>query len=148
MHVRSWRDGYRGLIEGGVLDRLDPASFAARYRFGGGPPVTVVAEEDGTIVGFVTYRAGRETAPSVGALEALYVAPDVWGRGVGRALVAHARGQMAAGGCTRAGLWVLVGNRRAERFYRADGWVPDGRTRSGRVHQVAVEEMAFTRALP
>jgi hypothetical protein len=30
---------------------------------------------------------------------------------------------------TEAVLWVLTGNDRAERFYRADGWLPDGRRR-------------------
>ena len=34
---------------------------------------------------------------------------------------------MRASGFAEARLWVLEGNERAERFYRAAGWVHDGR---------------------
>jgi hypothetical protein len=45
-------------------------------------------------------------------------------------------------------LWVLVGNERADRFYRLDGWLPDGSHRGDEIWGVSVEDMRFCRALP
>jgi GNAT superfamily N-acetyltransferase len=52
---------------------------------------------------------------------------DGVGTGVGRVLMADARTRLSDLGFTEAVLWVLTGNDRADRFYRADGWLPDGR---------------------
>ena len=65
-----------------------------------------------------------------GELCALYVDPDHWGRGIGVALVSAARARLFDLGYRTAILWVLVGNVRAERFYRRDQWTPDGGRRT------------------
>jgi hypothetical protein len=44
-------------------------------------------------------------------------------------------------------LWVLVGNERAERFYRVDGWLLDGARRLDEVHGVTVDEVRYHRML-
>jgi hypothetical protein len=48
---------------------------------------------------------------------------------VGRVLLIAARAALVASGFREAVLWVLAGNERAQRFYRADGWLPDGARR-------------------
>ena len=53
----------------------------------------------------------------------------------------------ADAGYDDAVLWVLVGNDRAERFYRRDGWLPDGAQRRVEVWDVAVDEVRYHRAL-
>ena len=73
------------------------------------------------IVGFATISDSE--------LCALHVDPDVWGTGVGRALIARARTELAAAGVAEAHLWLLVGNARAQRFYQRDGWTTDGTRR-------------------
>ena len=50
-------------------------------------------------------------------------------------------------GFTDAVLWVLVGNDRAQRFYRADGWRPDGQRRSVEIWEVEVDEVRYPRRL-
>ena len=79
---------------------------------------------------------------------ALYVDPGSWGRGVGRLLMAEARDGLRRAGFTGATLWVLAGNDRAQRFYRADGWEPDGEARSVEVWGIAVDELRLRRRLP
>ncbi len=152
VHVRSWQAAYRGLLPDDYLDGLDPQDRMARYTFGAtdpGAPGTVVAVLDGLIRGFATTGASRDADTSgVGELLALYVAPEAWGTGVGRLLMAEARTRLSRRGFTEAVLWVLVGNERAERFYRIDGWLPEGRRRHEEVWGVSVDEVRFRRPLP
>ena len=152
VHVRSWQVGYRGLLDDDLLDGLVPEERAARYTFGSPDPLapsTRVAVEGGAIVGFATTAPARDPdRAGAGELCALYVDPDRWHGGVGRSLVASARHHLAAQGFDRAVLWVLTGNERAQRFYRTDGWRPDGAGRRGDVWGAAVDEVRFERTLP
>ena len=91
-------------------------------------------------------RATR-TRPDHGELSALHVDPDWWGRGVGATLVSAARARLLALGFRNAILWVLAGNTRADRFYRIDGWRPDGKRRTESVWGVAVDEVRYRRTL-
>ncbi|CAM3556010.1 GNAT family N-acetyltransferase [Smaragdicoccus niigatensis] len=112
-------------------------------------PATFVAVDSGqNICGFVTTGPCPDDEPAtVGQLWALYVDPDSWGRGVGKALLTLARSRLVDQGFVEAVLWVLVGNERAERFYRQDGWVSDEVTRSDVVWGVRVEELRYRTAL-
>jgi GNAT superfamily N-acetyltransferase len=151
VHVRSWQAAYRGLLADEVLDGLRPEDRAARYTFhlvGPDLPATAVAVEGDEIRGFVTTGPARGCAQRVGEVYAINVDPGAWGQGVGRALMAHARSRLASLGFTEALLWVLVGNARAERFYRADGWRPDGQQRDDDVWGVRVSAIAYRRRLP
>ena len=131
VHVRSWQSAYRGLLPDEYLDGLRAEDRAPRYRFDGvdpDAPSTVLATDDGAVVGFATTGPARdEDAAGLGELYALYVDPPHWSTGAGRALIGDARGRLGAAGFASAVLWVLVGNGRAERFYRRDGWAPDGK---------------------
>lgn len=151
MNVRSWQQAYRGLLPDEYLDGLRAEDRAARYTFhlvGPTHPATSVAVEDGVIRGFVTTGPARDEAENVGAIYALYVDRDCCGRGFGRVLIASARSRLVRHGFTEALLWVLTGNERAERFYRADGWLPDGRQRDEDVWGVRVHETCYRRPLP
>jgi GNAT superfamily N-acetyltransferase len=55
---------------------------------------------------------------------------QLWGRGIGVALVAAA--------CAR--LWAVAGNVRADRFYQMDGWAPDGLSRTDSMWGVTVND--------
>jgi len=83
----------------------------------------------------------------MGELLAIYVDPGYWGRGVGPLLMNEARGRLSAQGFAEAILWVLAGNERAERFYRADGWMPDGERREEEIWGATVDEVRYRRTL-
>ena len=157
VHVRSWQAGYRGLLPDAYLDGLRPEERAARYNFASEnvrDPVTIVAVRDGgicgdgMICGFATTSPARDLdVPNDGELCALYVDPDWWGRGAGKALIGAARMRLVEMRFRRAVLWLLAGNARADRFYRMDGWAPDGLRRSDTVWGAAVDEVRYRRAL-
>jgi hypothetical protein len=124
----------------------------ARYTFGDvrpEGPTTVVAVVDAAICGFVTTGPSRdEDAADTGEVYALYVDPQYWGRGIGRSLIAEARTQLSGQGLAKAVLWVLAGNERAQRFYRADGWWSDGRRRQEYVWGMLADEVGFAAVCP
>lgn len=151
VHVRSWQAAYRGLLPDDYLDALDPADRAPRYAFAevrSDRPHTTVAVDEAGICGFATIGPCRDPDSSgAGELYAIYVDPDWWDRGVGRMLIQDARRRLVDHGFSDAVLWVLVGNERAERFYRVDGWTPDGQRRLQDVHGITVDETRYTRPI-
>jgi hypothetical protein len=62
-------------------------------------------------------------------IQAIYVDPDRFGRGIGRTLLGRAMDELRATGFRDVVLWVLEGNDRARRFYEAAGWRTDGGTK-------------------
>jgi len=138
--VRSWQAAYEGLIPADFLARLSASSRAAAWarRIGDGGGV-LVAEEDGVIAGFAAFGPSQ--------LYALYLLPEFWGRGLGRAL--HDRVVQEMSG-ESAVLWVLATNERAKAFYVRQGWVDDDARQTETVDEgrVTLEEMRFRRPLP
>ena len=151
VHVRAWQVGYRNLLPDEYLDGLRPEERAQRYNFANPDPLkptTTVAVVDGEIRGFATTAPARDRdATDSGELWALYVDPERWGRGIGAALLAVARARLLDLGFRRAVLWVIAGNARAERFYRSDGWAPDGQRRTESVWGAVADELRYRRAL-
>jgi GNAT superfamily N-acetyltransferase len=152
VHVRSWQVAYHGLLPAAYLDALRPADRAARYSFADvdpDAPETTVAVDRDTICGFAAVGPHRGSdTDGTGEIYAIYVHPDWWHLGVGRRLIGKARERLIARGSSDAILWVLVGNERAERFYRLDGWTNTGRTRREEVHGLTVDEVQYRRPLP
>ena len=88
------------------LDQLKPEDRASRYTFGDVPssgPRWIIATKDGSVIGFVSFGASRdEDTPDQGEVYGLYVDPDYWHQGVGRALMDSAqRDLLQMGGCVR-----------------------------------------------
>jgi GNAT superfamily N-acetyltransferase len=151
IHVRSWQVAYRDLLPDDYLQSLRPEDRAARYSFGDtrpGQPATILAVIDEAIRGFATIGAARdEDRRGWGELYALYVAPEAFGTGMGRALIAEARRRLAGRGFTEAALWVLADNHRATRFYGADGWQPDGGRQPFEIGGTILDEVRYRRSV-
>jgi ribosomal protein S18 acetylase RimI-like enzyme len=132
VRIRSWQAGYAGIVPQFYLDGLTPAAEAERWRSRELRPGNSVAEVGGEIVGWSAvgpYNDEEEVpppAPGSGEIYAIYVLPEHWGTGVGRALMAYSLDLLAADGLTPVLLWVLTENARARRFYEAAGFAPDG----------------------
>ena len=133
VQVETWRVAYRGLMPDDVIAGFDLEGRQRLWREGLARvprpgSATFVAELDGEVVGFASVGRSRddEAAPE-GELYAIYLHPSRWDRGIGRALLERAEESMRAFGFERAILWVMEGNERGERFYRAAGWECDGR---------------------
>ena len=151
VHVRAWQVGYRGLLSDDYLAGLNPSDRARRYTFGDVSPLkprTFVAIESGTIVGFATVApAVDDDEGKLGELNALYVDPDSWKKGIGATLQSAALAALYESGFRNAMLWVLAGNVRAINFYQSQGWRADGTSREAEVWGVRVEEKRFIRSL-
>ena len=151
VHVRAWQAAYRGLMPADYLVGLRAEDRAQRYDFASvdpAQPKTLVAVEADTILGFATTAPARDQdAAGQGELCALYVEPDCWGRGLGRALASAACGDLYRLGFRNAVLWVVAGNTRAQRFYRADGWTSDGMHRARQLWNANVDTVRYSRAL-
>jgi GNAT superfamily N-acetyltransferase len=85
-----------------------------------------VWEQDGAIQGF------SAADPRDGSIFALFVHPNYERRGIGRSLLPLACEILRASGHAAAMLTTEPGTR-AERFYRADGWVEIGRQDDGQI---------------
>ncbi len=174
VHVRSWQEAYKEIMPAEFLAALDPGERAGRYEFGDGGPTTVVAVEVGEagdagdpsltnsgdvrsgspassgerITGFVTFGASRdEDAEGLAEIYALYVDPGSYRGGLGRGLMAAARGRLLEAGFSGAVLWVLQGNERAIGFYEGEGWRPDGATRMEQPYGIVSDVRRLRRAL-
>ena len=134
VQVETWRAAYTGLMPDEAVASFDVEERQRMWREGLVAAATARqrdARRRGrqAVVGFdIGRRLSRdEPAEGVGELYTIYVEPAHWGTGVGRALIERAEESMRASGFAEARLWVLEGNERAERFYRAAGWEHDGR---------------------
>ncbi len=101
----------------------------------------MVAEEGSDVIGFVSIGPSRDER-GVGELYAIYVHPDWWGTGAGRALIARGEQELGAA-YAEATLWVLDDNPRARAFYEAGGWSGDGATKSDERWGVRAPEVRY-----
>ena len=85
----------------------------------------LVAEEDGRLLGFVSFRLQRNGV-TIGHIGALYVVPKRFKSGVGTALLVAASDELRAMGADKAFLWVLRDDAQLIEFYEARGWLRDG----------------------
>jgi RimJ/RimL family protein N-acetyltransferase len=125
----AWRAAYHRYLPAAAFDDIDQDAVNDRWRAGlvRGQREAIVAERDGSIVGFCSYgRCRDDDRPDAGEIYALYARPEQWSTGVGRALMAAALPELAGRPVV---LWVLRDNARARRFYEIAGFVADGSAR-------------------
>lgn len=117
-----------------AYERLEHECVATEARlretlFGADPVASVVlAEQDGTVVGFALWFRSYSTflaQPGI-YLEDLFVFPSHRGQGVGRRLLAYLARRATAAGSGRLEWAVLDWNADAIRFYASLGAVPMG----------------------
>jgi len=114
------------------------------------PAVTLlVAEEADELVGFTACGPSRDEdgEAETGEIRTFFVSPASWRRGVGGALMQEAFEDLRRRGYERCTVWSFAANRRANSFYEALGFTPDGakRTEAAWAH---ILETRYARALP
>ena len=146
VQVETWRAAYTGLLPTEAIARFDVEEQQRlwRGRVGTGSAI-FVAELDGEVVGFASVGASF-SEEEAGELYAIYLHPSWWGRGIGRALLERAEQSLRSSSFAHAILWVMEGNERAERFYRAAGWEEDG-SKLDTFQGAEVTELRYRKAL-
>jgi GNAT superfamily N-acetyltransferase len=149
-HVRGWLATYRGLVPDSILDGLSVGRRATFWRdtitaetaAGAAAPGatadtapapgvarTWVVEEAGQVRGFASTGAIRDHPDgieSAGEVFAIYLVPEVRGRGLGRTLFGHIVDDLRGRGFDPVVVWVFEANAGARRFYEAAGFQLDG----------------------
>lgn len=134
LHLDVWDEAYVGLVPAEFLAarRANRASRVDRWRdiLVSGTSTELLAQEDedgGRLLGFASTSSGRDdpepNLPDV-ELMGLYVRAEVYGTGVGYALMKAAISNAAAY------LWVLEGNASTIRFYERQGFRFDGKIKT------------------
>ena len=147
IRVRGWRVAYRHVLPANELDAMpiDGSRWGVRLDK---PPAgwsTFVVEDGGAVVGFAAVGPSRDE-PGIGELYAIYVDPDAWSTGAGRALLERAEEQLSSE-YDAASLWVLEDNPRARSFYERAGWSADGARKAEVRWGVHAPEVRYRKAL-
>jgi GNAT superfamily N-acetyltransferase len=147
VRVRGWQVAYRHVFPVEELEQLPVDGERWRARLVAPPRgwSTFVAEDDGSVVGFASVGPSRDVA-GLGELYAIYVDPDAWSTGAGRALIERCEEQLRAE-YAAATLWVLEENPRARRFYERAGWAPDGARKAEDRWGVRAPEVRYRKEL-
>jgi ribosomal protein S18 acetylase RimI-like enzyme len=130
VHVDTWRDAYKDIVPSGYLAALDVVTMAERWlkTLTVGVPHVFVAVVNDTVVGWIAFGPSRDDdlESQCAEIEAIYVAPSFWRRGIGTALVNAAAERLYAEGYSAVALWVLRDNMSAQSFYVRRGFQSDG----------------------
>lgn len=146
--MRTWGVAYRHVFPPEDLDAMPIDETRWTHRIAEPPPGwrTHVAEDGGRVIGFASVGPSRDQE-GVGELYAIYVEPDGWSAGAGRALIERAEDALAAS-YREATLWVLEANDRARRFYERAGWELDGVRKLETFLGSEVAEVRYRKRLP
>ncbi|MDA1367211.1 GNAT family N-acetyltransferase [Glycomyces algeriensis] len=154
IRTAAWRAAYAGLVDAAVLAGL-PEEASERYvRHLAEHPdleLTLVAEKGPYVIGFAVFTWDRTEAteedaePGVpGEVKMIYVHPDHWSRGAGRALLREGERWLTEQGLLPIRVWELEGNDRSRRFYTRYGFVPDGERRTAEISGAALPSARLT----
>jgi GNAT superfamily N-acetyltransferase len=145
---RTWQAAYRHVFPVAELERggfIQPQRWRERIARPPSGWTTFVAEHDGAVTGFASVGPSRDER-GIGELYAIYVQPEEWSTGTGRALIERAEEQLRSS-YREATLWVLEDNPRARAFYERAGWSPDGERKSEERWGVRAPEVRYRKQL-
>jgi putative acetyltransferase len=112
----GWHDAHPGHVPDGLTARRTLEAFHDRAP--ARVADTTVVEVEGEVAGFIMVVDDE--------VEQVYVGDGYRGSGLADLLLDEAERQVAAGGHDVGWLAVVVGNKRARRFYEKRGWSDDG----------------------
>ncbi len=128
VHIKSWRQAYKGVVHQSYLDNgLDINERTKRWREGlsESRKGTFLAFNGAALAGFATVGQSRDDGYSeYGELYAIYLDPDYFGKGVGKALLHRSLEYAIAQGFKKMFVNVLTDNKMGRDFYERMGAVP------------------------
>ena len=144
VYEESWREAYRGLLPQEYLDSIPLGKWVPYLEQAGRESLLLLEEEK--IVGTASCCASR--TPELagwGEIVSLYLLPEYWGNGWGKALLTAAVEQLESMGYQDFFLWVLEGNQRARAFYEHMGFRPSGAYEEDEIGGMPVREIEYRR---
>ena len=153
VHTSSWRTGYRDILSARVLDEICATRlerWTQSLSDASSIYTTLLAELDGRVAGFASYSPSRDADDDkqiVAELCALYVHPDFWNRGCGRALTSAVIERVRQGAGRDLIVWCLTNNGLGRRFYERVGFTLDGKTKTIKIAGEPFDEVRFSRPI-
>lgn len=142
LYVAAWKAGYEGLLPRSFLDELTPKRWEGKFL----DESSFVALDGERIVAHCYARAAAEQQMrGWGEIHTMYVHPDYWRKGYGTAVFRRAEEWLLKNGFVDVYLYVLEGNKRAESFYRSQGFAPNGDTIRCEVGDAVVTDYRFVK---
>ncbi len=125
VHVAAWRETHSRLLPEGALNRLDDELDGRTRRWHhilhDRTTTVLVTETAAGVVGWCSVGMARdEDAPRELELQGIYLLATHHGSGAGQTMLDTGLGNRPAY------LWSAVDNRRAQAFYRRNGFTADG----------------------
>lgn len=148
IYVDAARNGWALIFGEQSLKTLKPPVDRLRAELASTDPrqQVLVADRQGRVIAFAVVRPSQdEDADStlVGELDQFYSDPAVWGKGVGRKLMAAAIETLRELGFTEATLWTSKDNHRPRRIYEAAGWRLDGAMRDKQWREASFRDLRY-----
>jgi ribosomal protein S18 acetylase RimI-like enzyme len=129
VHVLSWQSTYRGIMPEKFLSELSVERRSSMWRksLRAGTPSVLVAYTNEAIAGWIAFGACRDAdkGSAWAEVQALYILPEFWGKGIGKRLSDSARRSLRNAGYSFVALWVLSENHHARAFYNRIGFTHD-----------------------
>lgn len=143
VHVLSWQKIYRGIMPDPFLDNLNTAQRGEHWK-------QLLSQEhgvhvvciNGVLAGFSSTQIQRKRSGTA-ELSAIYIHPDHWGKGLGKALFKSSCEALKHLGLKRLMLWVATDNVQARNFYSHMGMVVDGATKREFFGDIEVEAVRY-----
>lgn len=123
INIKDWKKLYRGIIDDDILNTLNREEKIKKWKEHYNIGNVVVAEENGTILGYCRYddNASYENTDIDSEIIAIYVDCDKLGNGVGRKLVEYVIMDLKSKNKTKMVIWCLEKNQNARKFYEKMG---------------------------
>ena len=153
VHAASFHAMHKGLIPEAILAESPVETFILRWkeRLSKNETITYVAELNQQIVGLITFvNPDLVKHDSVEGVEFkfLYIRPDYWRQGIGRALSLAALKELRKAGFHSIHFWVLANNPQSKNFYAKFGATADGTDRTAigdhGIYKEPVRQLRYT----
>lgn len=149
LYVSAWKEGYKGLLPQDFLDSLTTKIVdrsPKSYFFDAGSFVII----DGTQIAAHCHArpAAEEKMRGWGEIHTMYALPQFWGKGHAGELFDYAVNWLYERGFDDVYLYVLDGNKRAEKFYEKHGFQTNGDTIQCEVGGKTVMDRRMVKSFP
>ena len=131
LHLSGWQGAYGGIVDGAYLDSITLEDKIQQWSdiVPKDETRSFIAERDGKPAGFINFGKLMTPPPGTSRLRplyareilALYLLPEYYRQGVGKALMQKAVSCILEDGFSSLCLWVLEKNTRGKNFYEAMG---------------------------
>ena len=123
INIKDWKKVYKGIIDDEILDNLNREEKIKKWREHYNIGNVIVAEENGTILGYCRYddNVVYENTDIDSEIIAIYVDCDKLGNGIGKKLVEYVKADLKNKNKTKMVIWCLEKNQNARKFYEKMG---------------------------